>query len=159
MVIRWFVDSQTRFSKDPVFLEIFSDPRRIFNQDESGFNCSADKNRVLAPRGMKGVPYQREPANTKDNISVSVTVNAAGDTADVLLLFKGKYSKEEKLKDLPQDGNSGRWRSAVNDSGYMTRDIFEDEVLPGSKKGGWKSLNSSENKLKSLKVAQSKDGQ
>lgn len=133
MVMKWFVDTEIRFSRDPVFLEIFSDARRIFNQDESGFNCSAEKNKVLAPRGMLGIPYQREPANTRENISVSVTVNAAGDVADVLLLFRGSYNRaREQLKDLPSNGFTGKWRTAVNDSGYMTRDIFEDEVLPGN---------------------------
>ena len=133
MVMKWFVDTEIRFSRDPVFHEIFSDARRIFNQDESGFNCSAEKNKVLAPRGMLGIPYQREPANTRENISVSVTVNAAGDVADVLLLFRGSYNRaREQLKDLPSNGFTGKWRTAVNDSGYMTRDIFEDEVLPGN---------------------------
>ena len=133
MVMRWFVDSVTRFSREAVFRDIFSDPRRVFNQDESGFNCSAIKNQVLAPKGMKGVPYQREPANPHENISVSLTVNAAGEVCDVLLLFKGKYNvAKEKLKDLPSDGVTGEWRTAVNDSGYMTRDVFEDEVLPGN---------------------------
>ena len=133
MVMQWFVDTATRFSKDPVFLEIFADKRRIFNQDESAFNCSAEKNKVLAPRGMREIPYQREPANPKENISVSVTINAAGNVADVLLLFKGTYNvAKEQLKDLPTDGYTGAWRTATNDSGYMTRDVFEDEVLPGN---------------------------
>ena len=135
MIMKWFQNSFNRFSKDPIFLEIFADPRRIFNQDESGFNCSADKNRVLAPRGMLGIPYQREPANPKDNITVSLTTNAAGNVADVLLLFKGFYNVAEgKLKDLlPSNGVTGKWRTAVNDSGYMTREIFEEEVLAGNK--------------------------
>ena len=103
----------------------------MFNQDETGFNCCPNKNTVLAPKGHSDVIYQRQPGNPRENVSVSVCVNAAGEVADTTVIYDGVYNCAKKhLQDMPKDGCTGEWKFTNSKSGYMTRETFL-EVLQG----------------------------
>lgn len=66
--------------------DILSDPKRIFNGDESGFALCPKTGKVLGPRGFKNL-YQIKPSNEKENKTVLLTFNANGDMCPPCIVF------------------------------------------------------------------------
>ena len=98
--------------------------------DEIGIKAGTGKQKSLAPAGRTACMNQRSP-NSKENVTVSVTYNAAGDTVDILCIYSGKKNMaKEQFKKLPTDGVTGTWRTTNSENGWMTRVTFL-EVLEG----------------------------
>ena len=64
-------------------------PERIFNADETRTPLNPKPPAVLAPKGSKNV-YNVVKNNEKENVTVLVMGNAAGELAPPLVLFSGK---------------------------------------------------------------------
>ena len=93
-------------------------------QDETAINCGTGKSKVYAPIGHKAPP-QKKSLNSKENVTGSFTVNAAGDLADVTLVYDTKRNyATNKLRSLPKDGISGEWHMEHSENGWMDREVF-----------------------------------
>lgn len=64
----WFTQLEA-YVKEINAENVFKDPRRILNADETGFSLCPKTGRVLALKGYKNV-YEIKAANEKDNITV-----------------------------------------------------------------------------------------
>ncbi|GAB0100946.1 uncharacterized protein DMENIID0001_170610 [Sergentomyia squamirostris] len=80
----WFPRVMRELGEENV--DLLKDSSRVFYMDESGFNLSPNGEIVLAPR--KRHTYIESQNNNKDNITTLFSVNAAGDIAPPLTLFK-----------------------------------------------------------------------
>ena len=95
-----------------------------FVQDETALNCGTGKGRVFAPIGYKAAP-QKKSLNSKENVTGSFTVTAAGDLADVTVVYGTQRNfARKKLEKLPKDGISGEWHAEHSENGWMDRDVF-----------------------------------
>lgn len=84
----WFDRVRTYFEQNDL-LQVFEDPKRIFNCDETGFFlCPKDK-QVLVKRGSKRV-YNRVANDEKDCLTVLVNASADGNIAPPMVLFPYK---------------------------------------------------------------------
>ena len=99
--------------------------------DEIGIKAGTGHQKAFVMPGRKACLNQRSP-NSKENITVSVAVNAAGDVVDILCVYSGKRNMaKEHFKKVPTDGVTGTWRTTCSENGWMTRDTFL-QVLEGS---------------------------
>ena len=124
----WQTKIKERFVDSPKLSEVWKDPRRIHNQDETALEFGSEHQTVLAPKGHKG-PLYNIGGSSRDHVTLSVTVSASGAVTGMRVVYSGKrMSKEEKeLRDnLPQDGVTGRWRFSKSEKGYVNREIFLD---------------------------------
>lgn len=67
-------------------LDIFEDPTRIFNGDETGFSLCPKSGKVLGPKGYKNL-YMIKKNNEKENITVLVVFTASGKVCPPLVVF------------------------------------------------------------------------
>ncbi|XP_063215801.1 uncharacterized protein LOC134527237 [Bacillus rossius redtenbacheri] len=98
--------------------DVLSDPRRIFNGDESAFFLNPKGNKVLAKKGDKNI-FQQVNSDEKECITVLLTGNAAGELCPPLLCLK--YER------LPQDivaGIPSEWGIGKSPNGWMTGEVF-----------------------------------
>ena len=77
--------------KEEGFFEILSDPSRVFNADETGFELNPQPKKVLARRGTKNV-YNVESSNPKESITVTYNIRASGEMVPPMLTFKDSTS-------------------------------------------------------------------
>ena len=85
----WFSNIKERFVDPPKFSEIWKDPQRIFNQDETALEFGSEHQSVLAPRGHKG-PLYNIGGNSREHVTLSVTVSASGEVAGMRVVYSGK---------------------------------------------------------------------
>ncbi|KAJ0170056.1 hypothetical protein K1T71_014662 [Dendrolimus kikuchii] len=81
----WFQDLK-EYIKSLNALDIFEDPDRIFNGDETGFPLCPKSGKVLGPRGYKNL-YIIKKNNEKENVSVLVVFSASGILCHPLVIF------------------------------------------------------------------------
>lgn len=101
---------------------ILSDPKRIFNGDESGFALCPKTGKVLGPRGYKNL-YQIKLSNEKENITVLLTFNANGDVCPPCVVFPYIRPPKAVVNSMPQEWCLGR-----SDTGWMRGDVFFEYV-------------------------------
>ena len=95
---------------------ILSDPRRLFNADETGFPLAVQSGKVLAPRGAKTVYHVA--TSEKTQITTLACFNAMGQYMAPLVLFPGKRIKEVNVKDFEEAYYQ------CTESGWMTAQVF-----------------------------------
>ena len=97
----WYAGVKMFLQKEiPNYEELLSDPRRIFNADESGFPLQAKGGRVLAPAGARHV-YQVVTNNTTQ-ITVMAGFNAYGEYTPPMILFPGERIRDVGLAGFPE---------------------------------------------------------
>ena len=70
-------------------------------------------------------PPQKISANSKESVTASFCINAAGDVADVTVIYAtGKNYARNKLQDLPKLGATGEWHIMHSKKGWMDRNVF-----------------------------------
>lgn len=103
------------------------DASRVFNGDEIGVSMNPKPSSVLAPRGTKNV-YSIVSNNEKENVTVLVTANAAGNVAPTLVLFAGQSIPKDVIKIAPPNFSFGHsengWMTAKNFYEYVTNVFF-----------------------------------
>lgn len=109
------------YLKNKGLQDIFLDPSRIFNSDETGFQLCAQNKKVLAARGSKNV-YQVE-GNSKTSITVLFTFNAIGNAVSPLVVYPYKRVPQDIMRTFPED-----WALSYSDSGWMKTDIFYEFI-------------------------------
>lgn len=118
---KWFLDIREYLTNENL-LEAISDPQRIFNADETGFQLCPSTGRVLAAKGDKNV-YAVEQGNSKENVTVLFTFSADGNTCPPLIVFPYKRLPEKIAKSVPPEWGIGR-----SDTGWMNADVFNQFI-------------------------------
>ncbi|KAJ8929563.1 hypothetical protein NQ314_017726 [Rhamnusium bicolor] len=77
----WFSELR-KFLEENNIMDIFDDPDRILNGDESGFSLCPKTGKVLAPKGWRNL-YTIKKSNDKENITVLVVFTASGHIWDI----------------------------------------------------------------------------
>ena len=109
---------------NPRFSECWSDPRRLFNQDETSLCVGSGHEKVLAPKGYRE-PLYKLTTSSRIHVSCSFIVSASGHCANVTLVYRGKINVAKgKLKDMIKDGLSRTWSVEVTENGFVTRVKF-----------------------------------
>lgn len=132
-----FPDARAKATSDPAILtgwfallekemvkaDCMNKPENIYNVDETGFITDPAAGKVLSRTGSKNV-YQNTGSSGREQITVCITGNAAGQTLPPYVVYKGKHLYGSWCVGGP-DGA----RYAVSDHGWMERVIFEDYFL------------------------------
>ena len=126
-VMTWFDDLEEYFRGDEVQngLEVFHDPSRIFNADETGFPLAGGKmEKVLAPRGARDVYLQSSSDKShKTQITVLACANAAGSFLPPMMIFQGvrfHYNPTEGGPEVTVPGRSA--------NGWIDSEVFYEWV-------------------------------
>lgn len=114
----WF-SSVRSYLTDNDLLDVLTDPKRVFNCDESGFYLSPKEKQVLVRKGSKKV-YNRTVNDEKENITVLLTVSADGVMQPPMTLFPYKKRIPSSIhKKYPKS-----WGIGHSESGWMTGETF-----------------------------------
>ena len=141
----WQMETENFLFANPDLRAAMLDPRRIFNQDETAIEVGASTQRVLADKDTK-ILYSVS-GSSREHITASYVCGADNIIIPPRCIYKGvRNVAVTHLKDLPQDGRSGRifgfaplgpillisfsgqWKFSVSDKGYITRPLYV-EVL------------------------------
>ena len=126
-IAMWFNDIQKYIFSHPDLQEALGDPRRVWNQDETAVELGVSSQHVLVKQNTRQV-YQVS-SNTREHVSVSYMVNAAGEMVPPRCVFAGKRNiAKTKLNNLPTDGASGEWGFSYSDNGWVKSDTFLDII-------------------------------
>ena len=119
----WQADTRKYLLESDKFAECFSDPRRIWNQDESSIECGISGQKVLAPIGSKVI--YTVAGSTREHVTTSFIASASGLMVPPRTIHKGqRVMATQHLQNLPKDGKSGEWTFSVADKGFINRDLF-----------------------------------
>ena len=69
----WFKDVEGRFVSNPKFAGCFTDPRRMYNQDETPLTQGVEHQQVLAVKGYAGPAYNLG-GSSREHTTASVMV-------------------------------------------------------------------------------------
>lgn len=98
-----------------------NDPRRVFNTDESAFFLQPKSGRVLVRKGEKNV--YNSSGDDKENLTVLITANAAGDLAPPMIVFP-----YERLPTLIANSVPKGWAIGRSETGWMCAKTFYEYV-------------------------------
>ncbi|XP_071052611.1 uncharacterized protein [Onthophagus taurus] len=114
-ILRWF-DGMIRYLKDKKEnINIFDDPRRIFNADEVALFLNPEKNKGFVGKNEKN--YQLNLSET-DYLTVFITGNAQGELTPPLIVFKDNFP-ENITNNLPE-----KWGIGKTETGWVNSEIF-----------------------------------
>ncbi|KAI4455465.1 hypothetical protein MML48_9g00002322 [Holotrichia oblita] len=118
---KWFTDLK-QYLEEQKMMDIFEDPNRIFNGDESGFALCPKSGKVLGPRGFKNM-YTVKLSNDKEIITVLIFFNANGSIAPPLAIFPYIRPPRSLINNLPNN-----WIVGKSEKGWMTSDVFYEYI-------------------------------
>lgn len=117
---KWFLEVQQELI-DADITAVLEDPQQIFNVDETRFHLNPNSNSfVLA---QKGKPVYKVSKNDKENLTISITVSAAGEVAPPLVLYKYKRVPTYFGRIM-----SSGWGVGGTENGWMTSAAFYEYV-------------------------------
>lgn len=114
----WF-DQIGNYLKEAQLTDIT--PDRIFNSDET-ISLNPVTEKVLAKKDAKNVT-QVTGNNEKENVTVLVTGNAAGQLAPTFILFKGKGLPDNVAEYAPEEFSFG-----CSENGWMQSNTFYEYI-------------------------------
>lgn len=117
---KWFLEVENDL-KDRGLLEILKHPERVFNTDESAFFLNPKAGHVLARKGDKNV--YTSSGDDKENLTVLVTGNAAGELAPTLVVFN--YAR---IPSLVSETFPDEWAIGRSESGWMCSGTFYEYI-------------------------------
>ncbi|CAG5075846.1 Protein of unknown function [Cotesia congregata] len=97
-------------------IEILKDPRRVFDMDETAVHLAPKGGLVLAERGKSVYDVA---GNEKENVTTLFNVNAAGEFAPPLTIFKYERLPKICVESAPKD-----WGIGKSENGWMTSESF-----------------------------------
>jgi len=98
-------------------VSLLTDPRRIFNADESGFPLAVKPGRVLTPTSVKHV--YSVVTNTKAQITVMASFNAFGEYPPLMIIFPGERIRDVGLSGFPDAIYSTTPNSWVDSAAFL----------------------------------------
>lgn len=110
----WFSETLGHLGEDARILE---EPSRIWNMDETSFYLNPKGSCVLAEKG-KSV-YGVSSNSDKENVTTLITVNAVGEFAPPLTLYKFERIPIAYMKAAPKG-----WGIGKSKNGWMTAETF-----------------------------------
>ncbi|XP_050500978.1 uncharacterized protein LOC126880945 [Diabrotica virgifera virgifera] len=113
----WFKNIET-YVKEKHLEEVLTDPSRIFNGDESGFQICPSTGKVFAMKGSKNV-YNVEKSCSKENVTVMFTFSADGKICVPMVIYPYQRIPEKVAK-----GINPKWGVGRSDNGWMTAETF-----------------------------------
>lgn len=102
--------------------DIWQDPKRVFNADETAFFLAPKGEKVLVRRGEKTV-YNHISTDEKDNLTTLINVNAAGMFVPPMIVFKYERIPPHITNLMPPE-----FGIAKSESGWMTGATFYEYV-------------------------------
>lgn len=114
----WFNEVTLLLGPD---VNVLSDPRRVFNMDESGFFLVPNGDKIIAPRGRH--VYEESSSNDKENVTTLFAVNASGNFAPPLSLFKYVRLPSSLFEAAPKG-----WGIGKSPNGWMNSQCFFEYV-------------------------------
>lgn len=111
----WFRDTLELLTEENI--EILDDPARIWNMDETAIFLCPKGSLVLAERGLP--VYETSSNSDKENIKTLFAVNAVGDFANPLTVYKYDRLPEKIAKSAPPN-----WGIGKSAKGWMTSACF-----------------------------------
>ncbi|XP_031354205.1 uncharacterized protein LOC116178756 [Photinus pyralis] len=114
---RWFNEVES-YVKENQLQAAFEDPARIFNTDETAFFLNPKPGKVLAEKGIKNV-YTAAGADEKENLTVLITANAAGQLAPPMIVYRYARIPANIAHSVPPG-----WAMGRSENGWMTQETF-----------------------------------
>ena len=103
-------------------MDIFNDPTRIYNSDESCIQLCPKSGKVIGLRGWKNI-YEISPGPEKSNLTFLGTFCADGTIVKPSIV----YPYQRLPKDIADKVPTG-FHVLLSDSGWMRTDTFEDFI-------------------------------
>ena len=104
----WFKDVEGRFVSNPKFRECFTDPRRMYNQDETPLTWGVEHQKVLAVKGYAGPAYNLG-GSSREHTTASMIVGADGSGSvpvpAVGIVWSKQRAEREVLEKIPADAH------------------------------------------------------
>ena len=113
-VERWFTLLKSIYIEKKI-----SDPRCVFNCDESGLQDVPVSNAVIGERGFRA--YRKVPADKGHTTSILSCFNAVGEGTDPVIILKGKRVQKNWREEVPLGVHL-----KASDSAYINKRIFAD---------------------------------
>ncbi|XP_072377807.1 uncharacterized protein [Diabrotica undecimpunctata] len=110
------------FLNDKGASEILDDSSRMFDADKSKFYLCLKSGKVLGPKGYKNL-YEITRGNTKENLTVLVTICADGRVCPPVVVFPYVKPPRALVEAMPKN-----WILGKSESGWMRTDIFFEFV-------------------------------
>lgn len=119
----WFRDLHS-FIASHNLQNIYLDPARCFNLDETGILLSNQSGKVLAPSGCKNV-LQKTVGDGKEQLTVLVNGNAEGRFVPPLFVMPYKRIPSWLESQLPKD----EVYIGLSESGWMTTEVLYEYIM------------------------------
>lgn len=103
-------------------MDIFDNPTRVYNCDETAMFLSPQEKSVLAKKGDKTV-YSFTANDEKECLTTLFTANAAGKLLPPMIIYKYKRVPQIIAKTMPTG-----WAIGLSDSGWMLSETFFEFV-------------------------------
>ncbi|KAJ8971514.1 hypothetical protein NQ314_000656 [Rhamnusium bicolor] len=110
----WFSETTTLLGKN---IDILNFPAKIWNMDETAMFLSPKGALILAERGKS--TYDITTTSEKENVTTLITVNAEGEIAPSLTIFK-----YDRLPAAVSNAAPPGWGIGKSDSGWMQSETF-----------------------------------
>ena len=120
MVINWFQDLKTFLETQPIDPELWNEPERWYNGDETGFPLCPKSGKVLCPKVCTNI-YQ-STTSVKSVITILTCFSASGDLVSPMIVFGGVHFDYNSIETFPE----ASFRKSVN--GWMDTELFHDWV-------------------------------
>lgn len=108
----------SRYIQDKNVENIFQEPSRVFNFDETAIYLHPQKKRVITRKGAKNV-YSVGSGNEKECLTVLLGCNANGDCPPAMVIYKYERVPAHIAKSLPSSLCMG-----LSKSGWMNGEVF-----------------------------------
>ena len=126
-IFEWFMDLRN-FLIETGNQDMFEDPTRIYNCDETGFPLAPKPKKVIVERGGTH-HYQSGIANTKAQITVLLCCSAVGHYTKPLVVYPGVQPRTELRQHFHDTFNEGLFGNS--ESGWMDTKLFADWLENG----------------------------
>lgn len=110
---KWFAELEEYLTENGL-LDVISDPSRVFNGDETGFQICPSTGRVFAQKGAKNV-YTIDKGSPKESITVMFTFSACGAIYCPMIIYPYKRIPEKYSASV-----NPSWGIGQSDNGWMT---------------------------------------
>ncbi|CAH4034442.1 unnamed protein product [Pieris brassicae] len=118
---KWFSEIHDYLSQNNL-LNIFNEPSRIYNCDESGLQLCPRTGKVLAEKGTQNV-YKVDQGQSKQSVTVIFTFSADGTACALMVVYNYQRIPQKIADGVPKEWGIGR-----SENGWMTSELFFEYI-------------------------------
>ena len=118
----WFAEVSETLSEEGVSMDIFNEPDRIINMDESGFQLVPKVKKSICKEGTSNLYYVTSNSN-KEQYTALFGSTASGKLLPPMILYSGQRMTKELAKVMPKE-----WVLGMSEDGWMTSKTFYEYV-------------------------------